>query len=259
MLIDTHAHIYADEFNADVHELIQQAILAGVTKIMVPNIDVQSIFPLKNICQQYPTVLYPMMGLHPCYVKEDVHSAIALIKQELYTNQAYYVGVGETGIDLYWDKSTYDLQKQSFIEHIKWAKELDKPLIIHARNSIQEIFDILDVYMDHSLQGIFHCFTGSVKEAEKIISYKTFKMGIGGVLTYKNSTLPEVIKHIDLKYLVLETDAPYLPPVPYRGKRNECSYMPKVAEKLAEVLQIPISMVETQTTSNALNVFNIQT
>ncbi len=251
-LVDTHTHLYAEEFDADRREMVGRALHDGVQKMYLPNIDRSSLDAMLRLCEEFPLNCFPMMGLHPCSVTGDYKKELALVENEL--AKGTYVGVGETGIDLYWDKTFIEEQKDSFRLHVKWAAELDLPLIIHTRNSFDIAFDIV-AEADKIPRGIFHCFGGTFEEAEKIISLKSFKLGIGGVITYKNSTLPEVIKKVDLKHLVLETDSPYLPPVPFRGKRNESAYIKHIASRLAEIKDITMEELATITTRNAKEVF----
>jgi TatD DNase family protein len=253
MFIDTHTHLYSSEFNNDRVEMIQRSLANGVEKLLLPNIDIESIEGMHQLVKEYPTNCYAMMGLHPGYVKEDWEQQLAIIKDYLFKGN--YIAVGEIGIDLYWDKTFIEEQKSAFSKQVNWAKELNLPIVIHAREAFQEIFDILDELHDDRLKGIFHCFTGNVEQAKKALSYNGFKLGIGGVLTYKKAELDKVLENIDLKNIVLETDSPYLPPVPYRGKRNESSYLVHIAEKLADVYQISIKEVEEITTNNVFELF----
>jgi TatD DNase family protein len=253
MFIDTHAHLYSSDFNDDRVEMIQRSLANGVEKLLLPNIDIESIEGMHQLVKEYPTNCYAMMGLHPGYVKEDWEQQLAIIKDYLFKGN--YIAVGEIGIDLYWDKTFIEEQKSAFSKQVNWAKELNLPIVIHAREAFQEIFDILDELHDDRLRGIFHCFTGNGEQAKKALSYNGFKLGIGGVLTYKKAELDKVLENIDLKNIVLETDSPYLPPVPYRGKRNESSYLVHIAEKLADVYQISIKEVEEITTNNVFELF----
>jgi len=252
-LIDTHAHYYASEFQDDLIEGINRFKQNNITKILLPNIDLESIDPMFVLCQDFPETFYPMLGLHPGYIKEDWEQQLDQIYRKLKNNEV--IAIGEIGIDLYWDKTFVEEQKKAFEIQIDWALELDLPLVIHARDSFQEIFAILDRKNCDSLSGVFHCFTGTEYEVEKIQSYGNFYFGIGGVVTYKNSHLPEVIKSIPLNQILLETDSPYLPPVPYRGKRNEPSYMIHVAEKLASIYQLGLDEIARQTTENTYKLF----
>lgn len=257
MYIDTHTHLFSEAFNEDRNETIKRAIDCGIEKLLLPNIDATTLTSMHTLCEQYPLNCYPMIGLHPGSVGADFKQQLAIIKEDLYTNRKKCVGVGEIGMDLYWDKTFVKEQEYAFIEQINWAKELKLPIVIHAE-AFDELFAILDKENDTNLTGVFHCFTGNDEQAHHILSYNGFKLGIGGVLTYKKSELPEVLKNVDLKHLVLETDSPYLPPVPYRGKRNESSYLLHVAEKLAEVYAVPLKIIEEQTTQNAKELFNLQ-
>lgn len=252
VFIDTHTHLYAEEFNADRSEMIRRAVEAGVKRMYLPNIDSSSVAGMLKLCGEFPQHCFPMMGLHPCSVKENFMEELKLVESELATGK--YAGVGETGIDLYWDKTFIEEQEEAFRIQVDWAAEKDLPLIIHTRNSFDVAFRIVAM-AKRIPKGIFHCFSGTIEDAEKIMSLKTFKMGIGGTLTYKNSALPEVLKRVDINQLVLETDSPYLPPVPHRGKRNESAYVPLVAQKLAEIKSISTREVAEITTRNALEIF----
>ncbi|MDG1842240.1 MAG: TatD family hydrolase [Crocinitomicaceae bacterium] len=255
MLIDTHSHLYAKEFQNDFLEVLDRAKENKVAKILLPNIDMDSISLMEDICQKHPDMFYPMMGLHPCSINNDWESQFAPIEKLL--REKPYIALGEIGIDLYWDKTFLEEQKKAFSVQLKLANELNLPVVIHARDSFTEIFEVLDTLNLKKLSGVFHCFTGRLQEVEKINSYTNFYFGIGGVLTYKNSGLSDVLKHIPLNKLILETDSPYLPPVPYRGKRNESSYIVHVAQKVSEVLDIPLLEIEKLTTKNAAELFNL--
>ena len=250
--IDTHAHIYQDDFLADIEEIMSRAKESGVSKIYLPNVDVPSIKELKDLVAKNSDLFIPMMGFHPCYVKEDYKQQLTVIEKEL--REGKYAAVGEIGIDLHWDKTFFVQQQDAFRQQIRWAIDLKLPIIIHARESLQEIFQILDEEHREGLKGIFHCFGGTLEDAQKIISYG-FKMGIGGTVTYKNSKLPEVLKNLNLQHIVLETDAPYLPPVPHRGQRNESSYVKLVALKLCDIYSLSLEEVANITTANANRVF----
>jgi TatD DNase family protein len=253
--IDTHAHLYTKEFDSDRSEIIQNAIRKGVDTILLPNIDVTTIEPLLQLCQDFPSTCFPMMGLHPGNVKEDWEEQLTTMKPYFFSKKM--IAVGEIGMDLYWDKTFIEEQKLAFRQQISLAKELQLPIVIHARDAFDEIFEILDDVIDDRLTGIFHCFTGNLEQAKKVMSYPKFMMGIGGVLTYKKAALDDVLKHVPLEYLVLETDAPYLPPVPYRGKRNESAYLVHTAEKLAEVHGVKLSELAEITTKNAKKMFGL--
>jgi TatD DNase family protein len=252
-LVDTHAHYYALEFKEDLIEGINRFKQNNITKILLPNIDLESIDPMFALCQDFPQTFYPMLGLHPGYIKEDWEQQLDLIYRKLKNNEV--IAIGEIGMDLYWDKTFVEEQKKAFEIQIDWAIEYKLPIVIHARDSFQEIFTILDCKNCDSLSGVFHCFTGTELEVEKIQSYGDFYFGIGGVVTYKNSHLPQVLKSIPMDQILLETDSPYLPPVPFRGKRNEPSYMIHVAEKLASIYQLGLDEIARQTTENTYKLF----
>jgi len=253
MLVDTHTHLYADEFNADRKQIIEQAINRGVKRMYLPNIDSSSIVALFNLEKDFPENCFPMMGLHPCSVNNKYSDELKVVEHWLQKKKFY--ALGEIGIDLYWDKTFLNQQKDAFKRQIEMAKKYKLPIVIHTRNSFNEVYEIVKVMNNENLKGIFHCFSGTNEDAEKIISLGGFKMGIGGVLTFKNSGLDKVVEQIDMKHLVLETDSPYLAPVPHRGKRNESSYIKLVAEKLAEIKNISIETVAEITTKNALEIF----
>ena len=254
-LIDTHTHLYLDAFNDDREAMIRRALEAGVKQLLLPNIDLESVAGMHALCDAYPTVCFPMMGLHPCDVKDGFEEVLGDMRKKF--SERNYVAVGEIGIDLYWDKTTLPIQTQAFEMQIQWAKELELPIVIHARDSFNEIFEVMDRLHDESLRGVFHCFTGNAEQAQKILDYGNFLMGIGGVLTYEKSGLATVVKDIPLEKLVLETDSPFLTPKPYRGKRNESAYVKFVAEKVAEVKQTDLAAIAVQTSENARRMFNL--
>jgi len=253
-LIDTHAHLYSEQFEADRNTVMQRAFDEGVEKIFLPNIDSESIEGMFELEAAFPDKCHALMGLHPCSVKENYKEELKIVKKWL--GERSFKAVGEIGIDLYWDKSTFDIQKIAFREQINWAKELNVPIIIHARDSIDEIIQIVKEEKDERLTGIFHCFSGTIGQARQIMDLE-FYMGLGGVLTFKKSGLDQVVKDIPMEYLVLETDAPYLSPTPKRGKRNESSYVKYVASKLAAVKDLSEEIVAKVTTKNALTVFKV--
>jgi TatD DNase family protein len=256
MLIDTHAHLYSPKFDADRPDMVRRAIAAGVERMYLPNIDSESIQAMLDLEAEFPENCFAMMGLHPGHVQPDTYEReLALV--EKYLIQRTWTGVGETGIDLYWDKSTLDIQKIAFARQIEWAKDLNLPVIIHSRESNEECLELVGQGQDGRLRGIFHCFSGTLEQAKRMIDLG-FMLGIGGTLTYPKSELPEVLKEIPLEHIVLETDSPYLPPVPNRGKRNESAYILFVAEKLSEVREIPLETVAKTTTANALRMFDVQ-
>jgi TatD DNase family protein len=256
-LIDTHAHLYAEEYEEDRVDMLQRAKDAGIEAILLPNIDSSSIAPMEKLASQHPSCIQ-MMGLHPTYVKENWEEELEIIQNKLYSNPKQYCAVGEIGMDLYWDKTFVEEQKEVFRRQVKWAKELNLPIAIHVRKAFDELFEILDQEWTPALRGVFHCYTGSKEQVKKILSYEQFYFGIGGVLTYKNAGLQEVIPHIPLNRLVLETDAPYLSPVPYRGKRNESAYVAEVAGKIVDVLGISMDEVKEMTSRNAIELFQLQ-
>ena len=254
--IDTHSHLYAKEFDEDRDEVVQKAIDSGVEKILLPNISSKYTQRMLSLCQNYPNNCFPMMGLHPCEVNLDGYEEeIEHVKKELLTKK--YIAVGEIGIDLHWDKSTLEIQKKAFASQILLAKENNLPIVIHVRNSFDETINIVEKYNDDNLSGVFHCFTGNIKEANQIIGLNNFYIGIGGVLTFKNSNLHKTIKNINNENLILETDSPYLTPTPYRGTRNESKHIIEIAKKLAEIKNISIEEVSRFTNENANRLFKI--
>jgi TatD DNase family protein len=254
-LIDTHTHLFSEAFNEDRNEVIRRSIRNGVEKMLLPNIDVSSIEPLFALCNEFPNNCLPMMGLHPGSVTEKWKDDLAVVELNLFSRKV--IAVGEIGMDLYWDKTYLKEQAEAFRIQVQWAKKLNLPIVIHAREAFDEIFEILDELNDESLKGVFHCFTGTSEQAAKIKAYGGFKLGIGGVLTYKKAGLDEVLKSIPLEMMILETDSPYLPPTPHRGKRNESAYLVYIAEKLADVKQVPLRDVAEITTVNAKHLFKL--
>ena len=254
--IDTHSHLYSSQFDEDRTKVVKDAISAGVGTILLPNISSNYTKGMLDLCAEFPNNCFPMMGLHPCDVtKENYEAEIAHVKEEL--KKGNYIAVGEIGLDLHWDKSTLEIQKKAFIQQIEWAKHYNLPIAIHVRDSFSEAIEIIEKLNDESLRGVFHCFTGNTEDAQRVISLGSFYLGIGGVLTFKNSGLDDTIVAIDIQHLILETDAPYLAPAPFRGKRNESKYIINIAEKLAEVHQINIEKVAEITTKNAKNLFQL--
>jgi TatD DNase family protein len=253
--IDTHAHLYLPEFEADRDSVVHQALQQGVKKILLPNIDSSSIEPMNRLAAAHPDVCYPLMGLHPTSVQENYPDEINRVTQEL--DQGSYIGIGEIGIDLYWDKSRFREQCMAFTAQLDLSLTHHLPVVIHARESFNEILEILEDYRNKGLMGIFHAFTGTPNIAEKVVALG-FKLGIGGIVTYKKSTLPEVIREIGLEHLVLETDSPYLTPVPYRGKRNESSYIPLIADAVKQIKNITLEEVARVTTNNVLSLFKLK-
>jgi TatD DNase family protein len=252
-LIDTHTHLFAEEFDSDRKEVVQRAISAGVNKLFLPNIDSSSIQSMLDLEKQFPENCFAMMGLHPCSVKENYLEELKIIEDWFLKRK--FSAVGEIGMDYHWDKTFIPQQKDAFSKQIDLAKKYNLPIVIHQRECFDDVFEIVKSKNGNNLKGIFHCFTGTIEEANRIISLGGFKMGIGGAVTYKNSKLPEVLKQIDLKHIVLETDSPYLTPVPHRGKRNESSFVIFVAQKIAEVKGITVEEVAKITTKNAEDIF----
>jgi TatD DNase family protein len=255
MLIDTHTHLYTSQFDEDRDKIIQNALNSGVKKLLLPNIDLDSINGMHQLVDNYPKNCYAMMGLHPTSVGNNYKEVLNKMKSFLNANS--YIAVGEIGMDLYWDKTFINEQADALKIQIEWAKEKGLPIVIHVRDAFDEIFEVIDPLNDDKLFGVFHCFTGNIEQANKIINYGGFKLGIGGVLTFKNSGLDKTISQVDLKHLVLETDSPYLAPTPYRGKRNESSYVNLVADKLVDVLGIDRDVIVKETTKNANEIFQL--
>jgi len=251
-LIDTHTHLYAKRFDSDRAEMIGRAKAAGITTCYLPNIDSESIPGMMALEVEYPGYCIPMMGLHPCSVKEDYKEELAIVRSWL--EKRAFVAVGEIGIDLYWDKTFFEQQKEAFIQQAEWAVEYDIPIVIHSRESIDILIDLIQQMKEPRLKGIFHCFTGTKAQSEAIIDLG-FLMGIGGVVTFKNGGLAETVADIDLAHLVLETDAPYLSPAPHRGKRNESAYVSLIADKIAAVKEVSMETVARVTTENAKKLF----
>lgn len=250
-IIDTHTHLYLEEFQSDIEDVIARAKSEGVSRFYLPNVDSSSIADLLKLEEKHPECI-AMMGLHPCYVKENVADELKLVEEWL--DKRPFAAVGEIGLDYYWDKTFIAEQKDAFRQQINWASELTLPIVIHSRDSMQDCIDIVRDHQNGKLRGIFHCFGGTVEEAKQIIDLG-FLMGIGGVVTYKKSGLSEILSSIPLAHLVLETDAPYLTPVPFRGKRNEPSYLKYIVSKMAEALNISAEEVARQTTLNAQKLF----
>ncbi|NVJ86246.1 MAG: TatD family hydrolase [Algoriphagus sp.] len=250
--IDTHAHIYSHKFESDRQMVMQGIQEAGVERVYMPNIDVASIEPMLEMEKNYPGICIPMMGLHPCDVKEDFEAQLAVMKGWLWKRP--FAAVGEIGLDLYWDKTFFEEQKQALREQITWAKTLDLPIVLHCRDSMDETIEIVREMQDGNLKGIFHCFTGNLDQAKQIIELG-FLLGIGGVVTYKNGGLDQVLPFLKIENLVLETDAPYLAPVPFRGKRNTPAYLPYIAERVGGLMQMNIAEVARVTRENALALF----
>ena len=255
MVIDTHTHLYLKEFAADIDDVINRAKNLKINNFFLPAIDssyTESMIALKNA---YPDIMHLMAGLHPCSVKDNYLEELSHVENVL-KNQAI-VAIGEIGIDLYWDKSTLNIQKKAFASQIRFAKDLNLPIVIHCRNAFDEIFEVLEKEKSENLRGIFHCFSGNYEQALKAISFN-MKLGIGGVVTFKNGKIDKFLKKIPLDNLVLETDSPYLAPPPFRGKRNESSYLSIIIDKLTEVYEIPAKKIIEITSTNAIELFKIK-
>jgi TatD DNase family protein len=250
--IDTHAHSYSEQFAPDRDEMVQRAFNAGVKKIYMPNVDSESIAGMLALEAKYPENCVAMMGLHPCSVKENYLAELKIVEKWL--AQRSFCAIGEIGIDLYWDKTFFNTQKHAFLQQVAWARALKTPFVIHTRDSTDIVIDLLQKEPQGKMSGIFHCFGGTLEQAKAIIDLG-FLMGIGGVATFKKSGLEAVLPHIPLENLVLETDAPYLAPVPYRGKRNESAYIPLIAEKIAQIKGISLEKVAAITSQNAEKLF----
>ncbi|MFW2136612.1 TatD family hydrolase [Chryseobacterium sp. TY4] len=254
-MIDTHTHLYSEQFDDDRAAMIQRALEKGVEKFMLPAIDSESHEKMLSLEADYPNQMFAMMGLHPCSVQsESWDKELDIVKN--YIDQRDYVAIGEIGIDLYWDKSTLDIQVKAFEQQIDWAIEKDWPIVIHTRESFDETFDVLDRKKHPKLRGIFHCFSGDLDHAKRALDLG-FILGIGGVVTFKNGKIDQFLNEIPLDKIVLETDSPYLAPVPHRGKRNESSYVELVAGKLVDIYGLPFEEINKKTTENALKLFGI--
>lgn len=253
-IIETHAHIYSSKFDKDRNESIERAKENGVSKIIMPNIDLPSIDQMMKVEEDHPNYCLATMGIHPCYVEKNFNQQLYTVENWL--NKRDFVAVGEIGIDLHWDKTLQAQQEEAFKIQVNFAKERNLPIIIHAREATEEIFKVLKPLQDEKLTGVFHCFGGTVEEAQQIIDLG-LHIGIGGVSTFKKAGLDQVLPSIDLKHLVLETDCPYLAPVPYRGKRNEPSYLPIIAHQIAKIKELDVEEVAQKTTDNASKLFKI--
>ncbi|MDH3650573.1 MAG: TatD family hydrolase [Saprospiraceae bacterium] len=255
MIVDTHAHIYLEAFDGDRDLVIQRALKADVGLILMPNIDHQSIQALHSTESSYPEICRGMMGLHPCSVTENVEAQLQHISEALSKRQ--YIAIGEIGMDLYWDQKYIEQQKLALRRQSEWALDREVPIVIHSRSALDDILDILEGMALPNLTGVFHCFGGSHRQAERIIELG-FLIGIGGIVTFKNSNLPEVLPEIGLQHIVLETDSPYLAPTPFRGKRNEPAYLQYVVQRLANIYNLTPIEIAQETTDNALNLFQIK-
>jgi TatD DNase family protein len=253
-ITDTHTHLFSSEFDGDRKEVIQRAIDAGVSRFFIPAIDSAYTQSMYDLEKAYPSTIFLMMGLHPTHVKDNYLEELQLVAEEL--SKRKFFAVGEIGIDLYWDKTHLPQQQDAFRKQIQLAKQYKLPIVIHCREAFDEIFEILEEEKSPDLFGIFHCFSGTYEQALQAISYN-MKLGIGGVVTFKNGKIDQFLNQIDLKHLVLETDSPYLAPVPFRGKRNESSYLLHIVDKLAEIYKLPKEKIAQITTENSKEIFGI--
>lgn len=251
-LIDTHSHIYVEEFDTDRVEIIERAEKESVTKILLPAIDSESHIRMLATEEQFPTICSSMMGVHPCSIKENYQEELRIAKE--YLEKRPFIAVGEIGLDFYWDKTFAEQQFEAFNQQIEWALHYAIPIVIHSREATEDCINVIKKHQKGNLRGVFHCFSGSEVQAKKLVELG-FHLGIGGVVTYKNAGLPNVLQSIPLTNLLLETDAPYLSPVPFRGKRNEPSYLRYIVQKLAEAKNCSIDEIETITTLNAKKLF----
>tara|TARA_B100000900_G_C20469198_1_gene670611 strand:- start:257 stop:1024 length:768 start_codon:yes stop_codon:yes gene_type:complete len=254
IITDTHTHLYSESFDSDRDQIIKRAIQSGITRFFVPAIDSSYTQRMYDLEKKYPENIFLMTGLHPTHVNNDYNKELDHIVQQL--DDREFFAIGEIGIDLHWDKTTLELQQNAFRFQIQLAKKYKLPIVIHCRDAFNEVFDILELEKSDDLNGIFHCFTGTYEQAKKAISYN-MKLGIGGVVTFKNGNIDSFLSKIDLSDIVLETDAPYLSPVPYRGKRNESSYLINILEKVASIYSVDKREIANITTQNSINIFKV--
>lgn len=255
-LIDTHTHLYLSQFDNDIDSVIKNAIDNGISKMLLPNIDSTTTQQMLSLSNKYPKNCFPMMGLHPCSVKkETVDKEILHVKEML--DKENFLAIGEIGLDLHWDKSTLEIQKKAFEDQINLAKKYKLPIVIHVRDSFNEAIEIVERLNSSELKGVFHCFTGDQKDAQRVIELQDFYLGIGGVVTFKNGGLDKNIEQISLDHIMLETDAPYLTPSPYRGSRNESKYILNIAQKIADIYDVELKKIAEVTTKNAYNLFQL--
>jgi len=254
-MVDTHAHIYLEQFESDRDAVIARAVECGVERMLLPNIDVPTLEPMLEVCRQFPGRCFPMLGLHPTSVDEHFERQLAIIEPHLAHTEI--VAIGETGVDLYWDKQYIGQQLDAFRIQIGWARKYGLPLSIHCRKSYNEIISVLKKEQDGTLTGVFHCFPGNLRQAEEVIALG-FMLGIGGVVTYKNAEMATVVQHTGIEHLLTETDAPYLSPAPFRGKRNESAYIYNIVQKIAELKSMSVSEVAEATNANAERTFHLR-
>lgn len=257
MLIDTHSHLFLEEFSDDLPQVIERARQAGITRIFMPNIDSSTIEPLLSVCAAYPNDCFPMIGLHPTSVDGSYQKELSIVRERLAAPNGF-VAIGEIGLDFYWDKTFLQEQLLVFETQIQWALEYDLPIVIHSREAFDAIYKVMKPYQKTSLTGIFHSFTGKAEEATKLLEFEGFMLGINGVVTFKKSSLPEALLSVPLERIVLETDSPYLAPVPNRGKRNESAYVKDTLMKVAEIYRMSPDDVSQVTSENALKVFGMR-
>lgn len=256
MWIDTHTHQYFDQFDEDREAAMQRAFDRGVNTFFLPNVDSKSIERLLGLESRYPDKVFAMMGLHPCSVKDDYEEELRVV--ESWLNRRDFCAIGEIGIDLYWDKTHFEEQKKAFLTQVGWAKERGKPIVIHCRESMDIVLELLQPEKDERLRGIFHCFTGTMEQAQAVMDLG-FYLGIGGVLTYKNAGLDKVMESVPLDRVVLETDSPFLAPAPYRGQRNESAYIPIIGARLADIKGVAVEEIALKTSANAQKIFGYPT
>ena len=254
-MIDTHSHIYERQFDADREEVILRARQAGVEYILLPNINAGSIAPMLDMCRRYPGYCFPMLGLHPEDIEENYRQVLADMKAMLEVPDHPYIAIGEIGLDYYWDKSKMKEQDETFHTQIEWAIQYRLPLMIHSRSAHRQLVTTIAEYRHEALSGVFHCFGGSAEEAQELLQFPDFMLGIGGVVTYKNSHLAETLSSVPLERIVLETDSPYLAPVPHRGQRNESAYVAEVLHKVAQIYNVSEQEAEHVTNNNAKRIF----
>lgn len=252
--VDTHTHIFCEEFQADCAAVVERAVASGVTRLLLPAIDYHSMPAIEKLCAGYPSVCFPMIGLHPTEIGGDYKEQLQAIERALQAANNY-VAIGETGLDFYWSEERRSEQFEVFDAHLQWSQSTGLPLAIHSRSAFNELVDVMERYRSAGLTGVFHCFSGTADEAARLLSHEGFYLGIGGVLTFKNSGLAQALASVPLERIVLETDSPYLAPVPHRGKRNESSYIPLVAAALAQIYNCSVDDVARVTTANAERLF----
>lgn len=255
-MIDTHSHIYGQEFDEDRALVVERAQQAGVEAILLPNINAESVAPMLALCRTYPDYCFPMMGLHPEDVKEDFNERLKEMEL-LLVKHCPYIAIGEVGLDFYWDETYRQQQLEAFERQVCWARDFHMPIVIHCRKAHRELVETLERYRSDNLTGIFHCFGGTLEEAEELLSFPGFVLGIGGIVTYKKSTLPDVLRSVPLERVVLETDAPYLAPVPHRGKRNESAFIADTLNFVARIYEMTPSEVDNITTATAKRLFRL--